>query len=141
MAVSRHARLEYSNSSAYSIEVRAIEKEILTSGEDFRGANGSITCFLRSRADLEASSSRHPINESAFFWLHHTDAFLKLAIASDRLRDLLVIACTGARLKRYKKGRGDPPLTYVTPFDNAGVLTAKGGIVDQHLVKPVGASS
>jgi hypothetical protein len=70
--------------------------------------------------------------------LIHTDSFLNLAIASDRLRGLLVIACTGAPPKRYK-GRGDPPLTYVTPFDNAGVLIAKRGIADQHLVKPVGA--
>jgi hypothetical protein len=116
-----------------------IEKEILTSGEDFWGLMEASRLSMGLALIWKRQARDNPINESTFFWLHHTDSFLKLAIASDRLRDLLVIACTGAPPKRYKKGTGDPPLTYVTPFDNAGVLIAKRGIVDQHLVKPVGA--
>jgi hypothetical protein len=116
-----------------------IEKEILTSGEDFEGLMAASRLSIGLALIWKRQAQDNPINESAFFWLHHIDAFLKLAIASDRLRDLLVIACTGAPPKRYKKGRGEPPLTYVTPFDNAGALIAKRGIADQHLVKPVGA--
>lgn len=116
-----------------------IEKEILTSGEDFEGLMAASRLSIGLALIWKRQAQDNPINESDFFWLHHTDAFLKLAIGSDRLRDLLVIACTGAPSKRYKEGRGDPPLTYVTPFDNAGVLIAKRGIADQHLVKPVGA--
>lgn len=116
-----------------------IEKEILTSGEDFEGLMAASRLSIGLALIWKSQAQENPINESAFFWLHHTDAFLKLAIASDRLRDLLVIACTGVPPKRYKKGREDPPLTYVTPFDNAGILIAKRGIADQHLIRPVGA--
>lgn len=76
------------------------------------------------------------MNESTFFWLHHTDSFLKLAMASDRLRDLLIIACTGKAAKRYGKRRKPRP-NYLTPFDDAGVLISQRGISEQRLVQPL----
>ena len=87
---------------------------------------------------MESQAQQTPINESNFFWLHHTDSFLKLAMASDRLRDLLIIACTGKAAKRYGKNqKGKPQVTYETPFENAGVLISKRGIHEQNLVEPV----
>lgn len=57
-------------------------------------------------------------------------------MASDRLRDLLIIACTGKPAKRYGKNQKPGP-TYLTPFDDAGVLISQRGIFEQHLVQPL----
>jgi hypothetical protein len=109
-----------------------IEREILTSGEDFWGLMEASRLSIGLTLIWKPQARDNPISEDDFFWLHHTDSFLKLAIASDRLRDLLVIACTGSPPKRYKKG-------YTTPFDHARALIAKRGIPDQHLDGPLGA--
>ena len=115
-----------------------IEKEILICGEDFCGLMEISRLSIGLALVWKGEAQHNPINESAFFWLHHTDSFLKLAMASDRLRDLLIIACTGAPPKRYgKKRKGNPRATYVTPFEDAGVLIAKRGIYEQHLVEPL----
>lgn len=110
-----------------------IEIEILTSGEDFCGVMEASRLSIGLALIFKGPAQENPINESTFFWLHHTDAFLKLAIASDRLRDLLIIACTGAAPKPYKK----KVKLYVTPFENAAELLAKRKINDQHLVEPI----
>jgi len=112
-----------------------IEKEILTSGEDFWGLMEASRLSMGLGLVWKHQAKANPINDSSFFWLHYTDSFLKLAIASDRLRDLLIIACTGALPKRYiKKNR-----LYVTPFEKAGELIANRGIADQRLVDPLAA--
>jgi hypothetical protein len=69
-----------------------IEKEILTSGEDFCGLMEASRLSIGLVLIWKGRAQENPINESTFFWLHHTDAFLKLAIASDRIRDLRIIA-------------------------------------------------
>src|SRR5215217_5726390 len=121
--------------SRVRIRPREIEKEILTSGEDFWGLMEASRLSIGLALVWKRLARDNPINESAYFWLHHTDSFLKLAMASDRLRDLLIIACTNAPPKPYnKKNR-----RYVTPFENAGDLIAKRGIDDHHLVGPLAA--
>ena len=115
-----------------------IEKEILICGEDFCGLMEMSRLSIGLSLVWKSKAQQNPINESNFFWLHHTDSFLKLAMASDRLRDLLIIACTGKAAKHYAKNqKGKSRLTYVTPFDNAGVLISKRGIYEQNLVKPL----
>lgn len=114
-----------------------IENEILTSGEDFWGLMEASRLSIGMALVWKRQAQDNPINESSLFWLHHTDAFLKLAIASDRLRDLLIIACTGAHPKIYKNQRPKP--FYVAPFENGSELITKRGIGDQHLVEPLGA--
>lgn len=115
-----------------------IEKEILICGEDFCGLMEMSRLSIGLSLSWKSQAQLNPINESNFFWLHHTDSFLKLAMASDRLRDLLIIACTGKAAKRYGKNqKRKSRLTYVTPFENAGVLISKRGIHEQDLVKPV----
>jgi hypothetical protein len=114
-----------------------IEKEILTSGEDFWGLMEASRLSMGMALVWKRQAQDNPINASSFFWLHHTDAFLKLAIASDRLRDLLIIACTGAHPKIYKNQRPKP--FYVAPFENGCELITKRGVDDQHLVEPLGA--
>jgi hypothetical protein len=44
----------------------------------------------------------HVLDAHPYFWLQHTDAALKLAIAADRLRDILVVACTGGAVTAYE---------------------------------------
>jgi hypothetical protein len=112
-----------------------IEREILTSGEDFWGLMEASRLSIGLALVWKRQARDNPINESAYFWLHHTDSFLKLAMASDRLRDLLIIACTGAPPKPYSKKNRH----YVTPFENASDLIAKRGIDDHHLVGPLAA--
>jgi hypothetical protein len=51
------------------------------------------------------------------------------------LRDLLIIACTGAHPKLYKNQKPKP--FYVAPFENGGDLIIKRGVHDQHLVQPL----
>lgn len=115
-----------------------IEKEILICGEDFCGLMEMSRLSLGLSLVWKSQAQQNPINESNFFWLHHTDSFLKLAMASDRLRDLLIIACAGTTAKRYKKKqKGKSPHTYETPFEDAGGLISKRGIHEPNLAKPV----
>lgn len=113
-----------------------VEKQILTLGEDFCGLMQSSRLSIGLALVWTPHAKRNVLNESQYLWLHHTDACLKLAIASDRLRDLLVVACTGKRPKDYKdlskKNR-----RYVTPFQTAGTLLADRGLQDQRLSEPL----
>jgi hypothetical protein len=113
-----------------------LEKEILTAGEDFYGlmqaSRLSIGLFLL----WMNHSGNNLFDQSPFSQLHYIDAFIKLAIASDRLRDLLIIACTGASKKIYeaqdrKKGR------FTTPFMDANALLNSRGLSDPRLAEPV----
>ena len=105
-----------------------IEREILISGEDFCGLMEMARLSIGLSLVWKSQAQQNPINESNFFWLHHTDSFLKLAMASDRLRDLLIIACTGKAAKGYGKNqKRKSRLTYVTPFENTGGLISKRG--------------
>jgi hypothetical protein len=117
-----------------------IEKEILTVGEDFCGLMQAARLSIGLALLWQTQAHKDPWNESSFFWLHHTDAFLKLAIASDRLRDLLVIACTGATRKSYQ-GKGKPSRNhrYVTPYRDACELLTLCGLNDDRLVEPLAA--
>lgn len=67
--------------------------------------------------------------ESTYFWLHHMDAFMKLAIASDRLRDLLVITCAGEMPDVFKKANRQNNF-YATAFLEAETLLFNRGLKD-----------
>jgi hypothetical protein len=112
-----------------------IEREILTSGEDFCGVMEASRLSIGLALIWKGPAQENPINESTFFWLHHTDAFLKLAIASERLRDLLIIACTAASPKLFTAKKKNK--RYIAPFDEAPELIAQRGIREQHLVEPL----
>ena len=115
-----------------------IEKEILICGEDFCGLMEMSRLSIGLSLVWKSQAQQNPINESNFFWLHHTDSFLKLAMASDRLRDLLIIACAGTTAKRYeKKQKGKSPQTYETPFEDASGLISMRGTHEPNLAKPV----
>jgi hypothetical protein len=112
-----------------------VEKEILTAGEDFYGLMES------SRLSIGLTLLWHPqargklLSESPFFHLHYTDAFIKLAIACDRIRDLLVIACTGASAADYKNQKDNSKRNrrYVTPYQDAQMLLSGRGLKDERL--------
>jgi hypothetical protein len=119
---------------------QGIEKQILTAGEDFCALMQAVRLSIGLALLWQTQAHKDPWNESSFFWLHHTDAFLKLAIASDRLRDLLVIACTRATRKSYQ-GKGKPSRNhkYVMPYREACELLTSRGLNDDRLVEPLAA--
>lgn len=111
---------------------KAIDENILTLGEDFNGL------MLASRLSIglvllwKTRETSNLLNESAFFWLHHIDAYLKLDIASDRLRSLLVMACTGLNAEEYKL-RDKKNGWYITPFQSIAPLLFENSIPTDHL--------
>ena len=113
-----------------------IEKFILTAGTDFTGLM-QVSCLSIGLALVWHHQALHdPFGDSPFYWLHYTDSFLKLAIASDRLRDLLVVACTGTLPVCYKS-QAKRNRRFVTPFNEAKGLLATRGLQDTRLTEPV----
>jgi len=115
---------------------KEIEKEILVAGEDFCGLMQASRISIGLMILWYPQARQKPFNENSFFWVHHTDAFLKLSIASDRLRDLLIVACTGNTAKSYKD-MGRSYRYYVKPFQDASSLLANRGLNDHHLAEPL----
>lgn len=109
------------------------EKQILTLGEDFSGLMQASRLSIGLTLLWKPQALRNVLNESPFFWLHHTDAYLKLAIASDRLRDFLIVACTGGSPDNYKQTRQRK--RYITPFNDARALLA-GRNIDTSQLEP-----
>lgn len=109
-----------------------IEKRILTIGEDFCGLIEASRLSVGLALVWAPHAKQNTLNEPSYFWLHHTDAFLKLAIASDRLRDLLVVACTGDAPEVYKNANKRNRL-YVTPFSDVESLLSARGLTDERL--------
>jgi hypothetical protein len=113
-----------------------VEKHIMTIGEDFCGLVEASRLSIGLALGWARRAKLNFFSESSYFWLHHTDAFLKLAIASDRLRDLLIVACTGDAPELYKKVKKRNRL-YVTPFNDAEQLLSARGIQDERLDRPL----
>lgn len=113
-----------------------VEKQILTLGEDFCGLMEASRLSIGLSLLWEQHATRNVLNEPTYFWLHHTDAFLKLAIASDRLRDLLIVACTGTTPEVFKKTSKRNRL-YATAFTEARRLVTNRGLNDPCLAEPL----
>jgi hypothetical protein len=102
------------------------DKQVLVAGEDFCG----MMRLARSSIGLALLWRRYrpgdPLNDQPYLDLHQTDAILKLAIASDRLRDVLIVACTGDTVDTYQHAT-KANRRYVTPFERvAQILAARG---------------
>jgi hypothetical protein len=107
------------------------DKDSLVAGEDFCGmmrlARMSIALALMWRKHRPS----HPLDSHPHFWLHHTDAILKLSVAAERLRELMIVACTRGSVKDFERPRGKS-LWYVTPFEQATtLLAARGALIPQ----------
>jgi len=113
-----------------------IEKFILTTGQDFTGLLQASRLCIGLALVWHRQATHDPFGDSPFYWLHHTDSFLKIAIASDRLRDLLVLACTGISCRFYKSQARRNRL-FVTPFNEANGLLAARGLQDSRFAEPV----
>lgn len=113
-----------------------IEKVILTAGDDFTGLMQASRLSIGLALVWHYQARRDPFGDSPFYWLHHTDSFLKLAIASDRLRDLLIVACTG-NLPGFYRSQARQNRLFVTPFNEAKALLAAHGLQDSRLAKPI----
>lgn len=99
----------------------AIEKEILTLGEDFYGLMQASRLSIGHVLLWKPAVLKSIVSDCSFFWTHFTDVYVKLAMASERLRDFLIIACTGEMPEAYESG---PARTrkFVSPFNDAGQL-------------------
>ncbi len=116
----------------------ARDKHVLVAGEDFCGmmrlARLSIGLALLWRAHRPG----HVLAEQPYLSLQHTDAVLKLAIAADRLRDVLVVACTGGAVSAYE-ARKKRHKWYVTPFQQTRQLLEGRGAVNKNAEEAISA--
>ena len=114
------------------------DQQVLVAGEDFCGmmrlARSSIGLALLWRTYRPG----HPLDDQPYLDLHQTDAILKLAIASDRLRDVLVVACTGDTVDTYQYA-AKANRRYVTPFERSSQLLAARGVPLVEMTGPIAA--
>ena len=114
------------------------DKQVLVAGEDFCGmmrlARSSIGLALLWRRYRPGN----PLADQRYLDLHQTDAILKLAIASDRLRDVLIVACTGDTVETYQHA-AKANRRYVTPFEGAAMLLAARGVPVVEVTGPIAA--
>ncbi|MDF0651232.1 MAG: hypothetical protein CV081_02155 [Nitrospira sp. LK265] len=121
-----------------------IETALLTMGEDYCGlmdsSRYSIGLMLLWYDDAMACTSRDQP-----FWSYYIDAVVKLAMASDRLRQLLIVTSTGRSVAKYNPNMRPTP-GYAAPFESASQqLTARGidlsahaGLLDD--IRPFGSA-
>lgn len=116
-----------------------LDKEILTAGEDFCGLMQASRISIGMALVWHRKAVLDLMNENAFFWNHHTDTFLKLEIASDRLRKILIVSCTGNPSRNFKHFAEQRAWKdwYTTPFIHAGLLLQERGIVDERIAEPL----
>jgi hypothetical protein len=112
------------------------DKQVLVAGEDFCGmmrlARLSIGLVLLWRGHRPGGL----FDTESYFSLQHMNAVLQLAIASDRLRDVLVVACTGDTVAKYK-GTARKAKWYVTPFKQVRQLLEACGPVNPGAEKAI----
>lgn len=115
-----------------------LDKAIQVAGEDFCGLTLAARWSIGLALVWKTHGEDDPFNEQPFFWVHHTDAFLKLAIASQRIRDLLILACTGGSVRAYydvcRQERKRPNI-----FGDAARLLASRGLNDGRLDEALAA--
>jgi hypothetical protein len=112
----------------------ALDDVVLGLGEDFTGMMQASRLSIGLSLLWHQQARGHLLGQSPFYWLHHTDALLKLAIASDRLRDLLIVACTGASPSSYK-GANQRNRRFATPFKEGKALLEARGLPDGRLIE------
>lgn len=120
-----------------AVQVRPTErdKQVLVAGEDFCGmrlARMSIGLALLWRKHRPS----HPLEDYPYFWLHHTDAVLKLSVAADRLREVMIVACTGGSVSAFER-QGKKTTWYVAPFEQATALLEARGVMNPKAAGPI----
>jgi hypothetical protein len=104
------------------------DKQVLVAGEDFCGMMRLARLSIGMALLWREHRPGRVFDDGSYFWLQHTDAVLKLAIASDRLRDVLIVACTGDTVAKYKES-AKKRRWYATPFKEVReLLEARGAV-------------
>ena len=114
------------------------DKQILVAGEDFCGTMRLARLSIGLAVLWRTHRAGNLLNDQPYFDLHQTDAILKLAIASDRLRDVLIVACTGNTVDNYQRSE-KRNRRYVTPFDQIVQLLASKGIANPNAADAIAA--
>ncbi len=79
-----------------------IEKELLLAGSDFEGLMKASRLSI-GLALLHEGVAEDQAFGNDFFWLHYTDAMVKLNMAFERLSHFFVISVTGETFENFKK--------------------------------------
>lgn len=114
------------------------DTQILVAGEDLCGTMRLARLSIGLALLWRTHRAGDLLNDQPYFDLHQTDAILKLAIASDRLRDVLIVACTGNTVDAYQ-GLGKRNRWYVTPFEQTAQLLASRGIANRNAADAIAA--
>lgn len=114
------------------------ERDIVQAGEDFCGMMKASRYSIGMALLWSQEAKDKPMDTGSQFWFHHIDAFLKLEIASDRIRKFLVCAVTGEGWSKYKDKRPTKHhRLYATPFEDAPKWLAERDINDSRLLEPL----
>jgi hypothetical protein len=116
----------------------ARDKHVLVAGEDFCGMMRLARLSMGLALLWRAHRPGHVLAEQPYLSLQYTDAVLKLAIAADRLRDVLVVACTGDTVLAYEL-REKRHKWYVTPFQQIRQLLETRGPVNKSADEAISA--
>jgi len=114
------------------------DKQVLVAGEDFCGMMRLARLSIGLALLWRRYRPGHPLDDQPYLDLHQTDATLKLAIASDRLRDVLIVACTGDTVDTYERA-AKANRRYVTPFEHSSRLLATRGVSVVEMTGPIAA--
>ena len=112
------------------------EMDIVHAGEDFCGMMQASRYSIGLALVWAQDARSKPFdNTGSLFWLHHIDALLKLEIASDRLRKVLIVAATDKPYETYKKEANKRERKYAAPFEDAKKWLEKRNLTDKRLLK------
>jgi hypothetical protein len=114
------------------------DKQVLVAGEDFSGMMRLARLSIGLALLWRRYRPGHPLDDQPYLDLQQTDAILKLAIASDRLRDVLIVACTGDTVDAYQNA-AKVNRRYVTPFESAAQLLTAREVPLVEMTDPIAA--
>ena len=114
------------------------EADIVQAGEDFCGMMKASRYSIGMALLWTQEAKDKPMDTSSPFWLHRIDASLKLEIASDRIRKVLICAATGESWSKYKNRQPKRRhRLYATPFEDASEWLKERNINDHRLLEPL----
>lgn len=114
------------NGKPLTVRPKENENDTIWIGADFEGMMEMSRLSIGLSLIWKGEALVDLINTPQFFWLHHADALLKLSMASERLRDLLIVASTG-RPRTCYPSRIDRNSKYVRPFHEASKMLRDRG--------------
>lgn len=114
------------------------ELHVITLMEDFHGLMNGSRLSIGMALVWRGRSRTQPFSEADWFWLHHLDASTKLAMATERLRDLLIRVVTREDPDVFRS-QGSAQKKLATPFAMADSLVRANALHDTRMDESLGA--